>query len=114
MRAVILAAMLLLLFFQSLSALYLPTLMADIVDTGVVKNDTDYIMRVGVFILLVAAAISALTGDLPSFIIISTIVLMSAVLDTVQEYRAEPDRGARDQGRTARRDSRQARLRRSP
>ena len=40
-------------------------------------------------ILLVAAAISALTGDLTSFIIISTIVLMSAVLDTVQEYRAE-------------------------
>jgi Mg2+-importing ATPase len=42
-----------------------------------------------VIILLVAAVVSALTGDLPSFIIISTIVLMSAVLDTVQEYRAE-------------------------
>ena len=42
-----------------------------------------------VLILLVAAAISALTGELASFIIIATIVLMSAVLDTVQEYRAE-------------------------
>jgi P-type Mg2+ transporter len=42
-----------------------------------------------VIILLVAAGISALTGDLASFIIISTIVLMSAVLDTAQEYRAE-------------------------
>ena len=42
-----------------------------------------------VIILLVAAVISALTGDLASFIIISTIVLMSAVLDTAQEYRAE-------------------------
>jgi Mg2+-importing ATPase len=42
-----------------------------------------------VLILLAAAAISALTGDLASFIIISTIVLMSAVLDTVQEYRAD-------------------------
>jgi P-type Mg2+ transporter len=42
-----------------------------------------------VIILLAAAVISALTGDLTSFIIISTIVLMSAVLDTVQEYRAE-------------------------
>ena len=42
-----------------------------------------------VIILLVAAGISAGTGDLASFIIISTIVLMSAVLDTVQEYRAE-------------------------
>jgi P-type Mg2+ transporter len=40
-------------------------------------------------ILLAAAVISALTGDLTSFIIISTIVLMSAALDTVQEYRAE-------------------------
>ena len=48
-------AMLLLLFIQSLSALYLPTLMADIVDTGVVKNDTDYILRIGGFMLLVAA-----------------------------------------------------------
>ena len=42
-----------------------------------------------VIILLVAAGVSALTGDLTSFIIISTIVLMSAVLDTVQEFRAE-------------------------
>jgi len=42
-----------------------------------------------VIILLAAAVISALTGDLTSFIIISTIVLMSAVLDTVQEFRAE-------------------------
>jgi Mg2+-importing ATPase len=42
-----------------------------------------------VLVLLVAAAISAATGDLPSFIIISTIVLVSAALDTLQEYRAE-------------------------
>ncbi len=42
-----------------------------------------------VLILLAAAAISALTGDLSSFIIIAAIVLTSAMLDTVQEYRAE-------------------------
>jgi Mg2+-importing ATPase len=42
-----------------------------------------------VIILLAAAVISALTGDLTSFIIISIIVLMSAALDTVQEFRAE-------------------------
>jgi magnesium-transporting ATPase (P-type) len=42
-----------------------------------------------VIILLAAAVISALTGDLTSFIIISTIVLTSAALDTVQEFRAE-------------------------
>jgi len=41
-----------------------------------------------VLILLVAAGISALTGDLTSFIIICTIVVTSALLDTVQEYRA--------------------------
>ena len=43
-----------------------------------------------VIILLAAAVISALTGDLTSFIIISTIVLMSAVLDTVQEMGVLP------------------------
>jgi P-type Mg2+ transporter len=42
-----------------------------------------------VVILLVAAGISALTGDLTSFIIICTIVVTSALLDTVQEYRAK-------------------------
>ena len=42
-----------------------------------------------VIILLAAAVISALTRDLTSLIIISTIVLISAALDTVQEFRAE-------------------------
>lgn len=43
-----------LVFFQSLASLYLPTLMADIVDTGIVKGDTGYIWRVGGLMLLVA------------------------------------------------------------
>lgn len=42
-------------FLQSLSDLYLPTLMADIVDIGIVKHDTNYILRVGGFMLLIAA-----------------------------------------------------------
>jgi Mg2+-importing ATPase len=42
-----------------------------------------------VLILLAAAAISALTGDVASLVIISTIVLLSVLLDSVQEYRAE-------------------------
>src|SRR5262249_10114938 len=42
-----------------------------------------------VLILLVASLIAALTGDMASFVIIATIVLISATLDTVQEYRAE-------------------------
>lgn len=41
-----------------------------------------------VVILLAASAVSALTGDMASFIIISLIVLMSVTLDFIQEYRA--------------------------
>lgn len=41
-----------------------------------------------VIILLAASAISALTGDVASFIIISLIVFMSVTLDFIQEYRA--------------------------
>lgn len=44
-----------LIFFQSLSELYLPTLMADIVDIGIVKGDTDYIWKTGGIMLLVTA-----------------------------------------------------------
>jgi P-type Mg2+ transporter len=42
-----------------------------------------------VLILIAAAGVSALTGDVPSFVIITIIVLMSVVLDVVQEHRAE-------------------------
>src|SRR5579859_5299631 len=42
-----------LVFLQSFANLYLPTLMADIVDTGIVKGDTAYILRVGGLMLLV-------------------------------------------------------------
>jgi Mg2+-importing ATPase len=41
-----------------------------------------------VIILLAASAISALTGDVASFIIISFIISMSVTLDFIQEYRA--------------------------
>ncbi len=49
------AAVLVLVFFQSLADLYLPTLMSDIVDIGIVKGDTRYILRVGGLMLLFAA-----------------------------------------------------------
>jgi ATP-binding cassette, subfamily B, multidrug efflux pump len=51
---------------QSLTELYLPTLMADIVDTGIAKGDIPYILRVGGLMLAVAvcgmaaAAVAAL------------------------------------------------------
>ncbi|HBI03685.1 MAG TPA: multidrug ABC transporter ATP-binding protein, partial [Paenibacillaceae bacterium] len=51
--AIILA--LALLFFHSLSELFLPTLMAEIVDEGVVKGDTSFILQLGGLMLLVAA-----------------------------------------------------------
>ena len=44
-----------LLFIQTISQLYLPTLMADIVDKGIVNGDTDFILRIGGVMLLVAA-----------------------------------------------------------
>lgn len=44
-----------LILLQSLSELYLPTLMSDIVDKGVVKGDTEYIWKIGGYMLLVAA-----------------------------------------------------------
>ena len=42
-----------------------------------------------VLILLFAAAVSAFTGDVPSFVIITVIVLMSVILDVTQEHQAE-------------------------
>lgn len=49
------AQVLVLIFIQTLSELYLPTLMADIVDVGIVHGDTSYILKIGGFMLLVAA-----------------------------------------------------------
>src|SRR5579871_2253622 len=50
------AAVLVLVLAQSLANLYLPTLMANIIDTGVRNKDVAYIMRVGGLMLLIAAA----------------------------------------------------------
>jgi ATP-binding cassette, subfamily B, multidrug efflux pump len=53
--AIPVALVLVLVFLQSLSDLYLPTLMSDIVDVGIIKGDTSYILRIGGWMLLVAA-----------------------------------------------------------
>ncbi len=47
------ALVLVLVFVQSLANLYLPTLMADIVDTGIVKGNISYILTIGGLMLLV-------------------------------------------------------------
>ena len=38
---------------QTLSELYLPTLMSDIIDNGVINQDIPYIWKIGAFMLLV-------------------------------------------------------------
>jgi ATP-binding cassette subfamily B protein len=48
------ACVLALVFLQALAELYLPTLMSDIVDTGIVKGDTGFILRIGGLMLMVA------------------------------------------------------------
>ncbi|MDR3585937.1 MAG: ABC transporter ATP-binding protein [Desulfosporosinus sp.] len=49
------AVIIVLLFAQVLSDLYLPTLMADIVDKGLANKDVNYIIKIGGFMLLIAA-----------------------------------------------------------
>lgn len=61
------AAVLALVFLQSLADLYLPTLLSDIVDTGIVSGDTRYILQTGGLMLLFAAG-SALCLIAASFL----------------------------------------------
>ncbi|MGB4572856.1 MAG: ABC transporter ATP-binding protein [Rectinemataceae bacterium] len=49
------AGVLVLVFIQVMADLYLPTLMSDIIDTGVMNGDTGYILRTGALMLLIAA-----------------------------------------------------------
>jgi len=53
-----------LLLVQAIANLYLPELNADIINNGVAKGDTDYIIRTGGFMLLVtfALAVAAIVG----------------------------------------------------
>lgn len=60
-------AVLVLLFMQALADLYLPTLMSDIVDIGIVQGDTQFILRVGL-VMLSYAALSALCLVTASFL----------------------------------------------
>lgn len=49
------AAVFVLIFLQSMADLFLPTLMADIIDNGVVVGDIPYILKVGSIMLIVTA-----------------------------------------------------------
>lgn len=61
------AAILILVFLQSMGDLYLPTLMSDIVDKGIVHGDRDYIWRIGAYMLLVAGG-GALCSVIASYL----------------------------------------------
>ncbi|AIQ14906.1 ABC transporter ATP-binding protein [Paenibacillus durus] len=61
------AVILLLVFLQSMGDLYLPTLMSDIVDRGIVRQEQAYIWRIGGFMLLVAGG-GAICSIISSFL----------------------------------------------
>ncbi|MGE5582289.1 MAG: ABC transporter ATP-binding protein [Bacillota bacterium] len=51
-------AIVILVFLQALASLYLPTLMSDIVNSGIINGDINYIMKTGGLMLLVASSSS--------------------------------------------------------
>ncbi len=55
-----------LVFIQSMADLFLPTLMADIIDKGVVKGDVPYIWELGGFMLLISV-IGAIASIIASY-----------------------------------------------
>jgi ATP-binding cassette subfamily B protein len=88
--ALAVVVVLFLVFLQSLVELYLPTLMADIVDRGIVQGDTNYILRIG-SLMLVIAAVSAVCSISASYMSakIATAYsknLRSRVFSQVQDY----------------------------
>lgn len=56
-----------LIFIQSLSELFLPTLMSDIVDIGIVNGDIDYIFKIGVWMILITA-VGTVSGIAASYL----------------------------------------------
>ena len=62
------AGILTFVFLQTLSDLYLPTLMSDIIDKGVMQGDTNFIWRTGGLMLLVTGggAVCAILASLLS------------------------------------------------
>ncbi|MFC4120440.1 ABC transporter ATP-binding protein [Nonomuraea zeae] len=80
-------------FVQTLATLYLPTLNADIIDDGVVKGDTGYIMRVGLVMLgvtliqIVCSIVAVYYGAWTSMALGRD--LRAAIFHRVQDYSAQ-------------------------
>lgn len=84
------AGALVLIFLQTLGDLYLPTLMSDIINDGVLHGDTDKIMQIGGFMLLVAGG-GALSSILATYLSSKSAVglgtiLRSKVFKVVESY----------------------------
>ena len=82
----------LLQFVQTLAMLYLPTLNADIIDNGVVKGDTGYILRLGgvmmaVSLMQITCAVGAVYFGARTAMALGRDV-RSAVFNRVQEFSA--------------------------
>lgn len=73
------AGVLVLVFLQTLGDLYLPTLMADIINDGVMRGDTGKIMQVGRVMLLVAGG-GAICAVFSSFLSSRTAVGLGTIL----------------------------------
>ncbi|WP_292932799.1 magnesium-translocating P-type ATPase [Noviherbaspirillum sp.] len=69
-------------------ARYGPNLFRERQDKSLLRQFLSRFKNPLVIILLVASAVSAFTGEVVNFLIISVIVLLSVTLDFVQEYRA--------------------------
>ncbi|HJV31728.1 MAG TPA: ABC transporter permease, partial [Bacillales bacterium] len=83
-------AVLAFVFLQTLSDLYLPTLMSDIINKGVMEGDNDKIMSIGGFMLLITAG-GAICAIIASFLSAKTAVgfgtiLRSKVFKRVESY----------------------------
>lgn len=84
------AAVVLLMFAQTFGTLYIPTLMSDIVNNGIMNNDLPYIYRTGGIMMAVAllTAVVAVSGAL----LASTVSarwgrdIRTALFDKVQEF----------------------------
>jgi ATP-binding cassette, subfamily B, multidrug efflux pump len=85
-----LAVVLALLLVQAIGNLYLPDLNGDIINNGVVKGDTDYIVRVGAFMLLITVivGIAAIARVYLSSLIANAFArdLRSAVFSKVETF----------------------------
>jgi ABC-type multidrug transport system, ATPase and permease components len=87
---VMIITVLVFVFLQTLSDLYLPTLMSDIINNGVMQGDTAKIMQIGGFMLLVAgggAVCAIIASYLSSKIAVGLgTILRSKVFGRVESY----------------------------